>query len=68
MCQSRFVRVIIILATILCRLQSFPLDIFQFSQEVKDKRGEGGAATGCEDVFWCALTEQQGGGLVKDVT
>lgn len=41
MCQSRFARVIIILATILRRLHSVPLDIFQLSQEVRD----GGAAT-----------------------
>lgn len=59
-------RVIIILATILCRLQSFPLDIFQSSQEVKD--GEGRAAADCEEDFWCVLIEQQGGWLVKDVT
>lgn len=39
MCQSRFVRVIIILATILCRLHSLPVDIFHFSEEVKDREG-----------------------------
>lgn len=66
MCQSRFARVIIILATILCRLRSFPLDIFQFSQEVKDR--EKGTASHCEEDFWGVLIEQQGGRLVKDVT
>lgn len=53
MCQSRFVRVIIILATILCRLQSLPVGIFHFSEEVKD--GKGGTATDYEEDFRCRI-------------
>lgn len=49
MCQSRFARVIIILAVILRRLQSLPPDTFQLSQEVKDR--EGGTAADCEEHF-----------------
>ena len=61
MCQSRFARVIIILATILCRLHSLPLDIFQLSQEVKD----GGAATARDHEEDFLIWAEQRGGCVK---